>query len=437
MKEKTAIERLEKLGITAPSVLLPSPQVDITKWPVVACDQFTSEPAYWEKVAENVGDAPSTLHMIFPELYLEAGGKAERIAKINQTMKDYLDQGIMAEQEPGFVLVERTFEKGGSRWGLMAALDLEAYDFSKGSTSLVRATEGTVMERIPPRVEIRGQAPIEFPHILVLIDDPKNETLGPIQNSVADLPLLYDISLMQGGGRIKGYKVGSEAWDGIADALEHLLADAEKKVQGDEAPILFAMGDGNHSLATAKTCWEQLKAEGAGMDHPARYALVELNDIFGIDFEPIHRVAFGSQAAPILEEIKKLGTIVKETEFDSYKESYKYICSPAPEGVQRIAFIEGARNWAIDVENSSEMLTVGTLQVALDSMKGLNIDYIHGEPNTYELATAGDNVGILLPPMGADQLFPFVMKYGALPRKTFSMGDAEEKRYYLEGRRIR
>ena len=285
------------LGVQMPKILLPKPGIDLAKWAVIACDQFTSEPEYWQQVAETVGDAPSTYHITLPEIYLDTPEEDRRVQQIRAHMQDYLDRDLFVEHE-GFILVERTVG-GKTRYGLMLALDLEQYDYNKGSTSLIRATEGTILERIPPRVRIRSGAPLELPHILVLIDDPARTVIEPLVAARAELPKLYDFELMLGSGHLRGYSVAdpvrtTQASTALAQlAAPTVFADKYSLAPG-RAVLLFAMGDGNHSLATAKAIWEQIKAREGVSDHPARYALVEVENIHdvGLAFEPIHRVIF-------------------------------------------------------------------------------------------------------------------------------------------------
>ena len=285
------------IAIQVPDIFLPHAGVDLTKWSVIACDQFTSQPEYWHKVEEIVGEAPSSLNMIFPEVYLEQPGADERIRHIQQTMLEYLSDGVL-EKHSGMVYVER--QVGGKlRRGLVLALDLEHYNFNKGSSSLIRATEGTIIERLPPRIRIREGARLELPHILVLIDDPAGSVIEPVGKSLQELKKLYDFELMAGSGYLTGYLVNNPSIEqGIIDALRQLAdpqAFTTKYGLAQSQPVLlFAMGDGNHSLATAKAIWEKKKAQ-VGMDHPSRYALVEIENVHdeGLEFEPIHRVLFG------------------------------------------------------------------------------------------------------------------------------------------------
>ena len=258
------LNKFKKIGVHLPTIMLPAKSVDLYKWAVVACDQYTSQPEYWEEVAALVGDAPSTLHMIFPEVYLGKDAEKERIENIIKSMKKYINEGILESQKPGFIYLDRKTSHTSSRTGLMIALDLEHYDYNRGSQTLIRATEGTVLERIPPRVRIRENAIMELPHIMVLIDDPGKTVIEPLENKLEQFKMVYDTDLMMDGGHVTGYKIDNESViNEIVNALEKLsdegLFMAKYNVGTDKKPLLFAVGDGNHSLATAKACWEKLK----------------------------------------------------------------------------------------------------------------------------------------------------------------------------------
>ncbi len=321
---KQIYERLQKLGIDVPIIHLPKQDVDMTKWAVVACDQYTSEPEYWEQVENIVDTSPSTLRTTFPEIFLEEQGKETRIENINSAMQEYLDNKVLTPLAPGFILVKRDTNISPTRWGLMVALDLEEYDYSKGSKTKVRATEGTIVERIPPRVEIRKNAPLEFPHIMVLLDDPNKLCIEPLIEAAKNMSPIYDFDLMQGGGHITGYHITEESLlEGFTEGLEKLVSPERcKERYGIADQLIYAMGDGNHSLATAKSCWETLKSQGAPMDHPARWALVELENIFdeGIIFEPIHRVIFKGDYNTFATYLQKEGTSLTETPYSNIKE---------------------------------------------------------------------------------------------------------------------
>ena len=427
-----------KFGLHIPEIMLPKEGTDYFKWAVVACDQYTSEPEYWEKVEEIVGDAPSTLKLMLPELYLDKPGEAERIKDIRATMDKYLEDGTLRKMAPGCMLVKRTAE-GRSRLGLVIATDLEAYDFNKGSTSLTRATEGTVVERIPPRLRIRGDAPIEMPHILILIDDPEKSVIEPLVDVQREV--IYDTDLMMNGGHITGSFIEEKNLEGAKEALSALYDKAEEKY-GEGHVIFQAMGDGNHSLATAKTAWENIKKTLSPEEiegHPARYALCEIENIHddGIVFEPIHRVIFANQGQSGMDLVNKLVDHLEKMNGKAYLADAD---AAAPEGAFEIPYITGAQRGKIIIEQPENKLEVGALQAALDIMvkeeKVCDIDYIHGTAAVEKLSVRDGNAGFMLPPMDKFMLFPAVAADGALPRKTFSMGEANEKRYYIESRYI-
>lgn len=425
------------VGVLVPEILLPPKGTDMYKWAVVACDQFTSQKEYWEEARRIIGDAPSTLDLILPEAWLGAQDEQARIARIKEKMQEYLHNGTLVKQPQGFVLVERT-AAGNTRHGLVMALDLEKYDYSKGSGTLIRATEGTIVERIPPRLRIREGAAVELPHILVLIDDPEETVIEPLTAQAEKLPLLYDTDLMLGGGHISGRLVSGEKE--IMGVLEALTALSDKaafeKKYGSKPVLLFAMGDGNHSLATAKANWEKIKAtlpEEQREDHPARYALIELNNVHdkGIVFEAIHRNVFGIPGEKLVEALlQKLREQNGGAEIGPEQ---------APAGGEKhvIPFYYGDKSGAFIVTEPAVQLAVGTLQNAIDAVLkelGGEVDYIHGIDVVKELAQKPDTTGFLLPDMEKSELFPTVVYDGALPRKTFSMGEAAEKRYYMEAR---
>lgn len=407
------------------------PQVDsMEKWAVIACDQFTSDPAYWARVAETAGDAPSTLRLILPEAELGTPQEAAHTEEINRTMEAYLANGLFRTYENSFVYVERTLQNGSVRKGLVGMVDLEAYDYNPGSTSAVRATERTVTERIPPRQRVRRNASLELPHILLLCDDDRKVLLEPVGAKKESLTKLYDFDLMEGGGHITGYLVSGEEAAAFEDRLTAYTAACPEKYQDlPGASLVFAVGDGNHSLATAKSCYEELKAKNPGVDlsnHPARYALVELVNLHddSLEFEPIHRVVFGVDPQKLLADLLA---------------AYPGAHTGEGEGHQFTYVLPGERG-TITVPNPTAQLAVGTLQNFLDRYleeNGGKVDYIHGEDVVEQLASQPGSIGFLLPAMGKDQLFPTVIFDGALPRKTFSMGEAHDKRFYLEARRIK
>lgn len=437
------------IGVQVPEVLLPKQGSDFSKWGVVACDQYTSQPDYWEKVQELTKGAPSTLHLILPEAFLGKPGEQARIENVKKTMRDYLDAGVLEQKPQGFVLVCRHVA-GKQRLGLVMALDLEHYDYNKGATTLIRATEGTIVDRIPPRLRIREGAPIELPHILVLIDDPNRTVIEPLAAQTQEMTLLYDTPLMQDGGHITGHLVDRPAL--IQQALEALcgLMDTgafEARYGKGVAPLLFAMGDGNHSFATAKAAWENIKSalpKEEWARHPARYALVEVENVHdeGIVFEPIHRVLFDVQPE---QAVKSLLTLLSEANggaeiqmFESHAALDAALLA-ADNGAHRLPFYYGQVCGMLVVPHPAQQLCVGTLQHAIDAMlkqQQGEVDYIHGRDVVLSLADKPGALGFLLPAMKKSELFKTVVYDGALPRKTFSMGEANEKRYYMECRKI-
>ncbi len=431
------------IGLQAADILLPREGIEPQKWAVIACDQYTSEPEYWQAVADVVKDAPSTFHMTLPEVFLGTEEEERRIQSTQQAMQNYLANGIFRQFE-GFILVERTVD-GKTRRGLMAALDLEQYDFNKGSISLVRATEGTILDRLPPRIRIREGAAIEFPHILVLIDDPNNTVIEPIASRKSALNKLYDFDLMAGSGHLTGYAVDSLEVEKQAVAALEKLATPEmmaKKYQSSTATgiLLYAMGDGNHSLATAKSIWEKIKHQ-VGPDHPARYALVELENIHddGLAFEPIHRVLFNASADLQAALTAHFGSSYKITPCPSQADMIRQVESQSGSS-QLVGLVTPNGTAVLTFDTPGFNLPVGTLQSFLDAwlkqVPGMKIDYVHGAEVVSRLGSQPGNIGFYLPAMPKGDLFKTVLLDGALPRKTFSMGEAHEKRFYMEGRKI-
>lgn len=443
------INRFATLGIHIPEILLPNENIDMTKWSVIACDQYTSDLEYWKKVESIVGDNPSTLRLIFPEIFLEEEDRENRIEAINNRMKEYLENGILVSHGPCFIYLERETSSSKVRKGLMLAVDLEKYDYNKGSKSLIRATEGTVLERIPPRVKIRENASIELPHIMLLIDDDKKTVIEPLADRKEQFDKIYDFDLMLDGGHVRGYKITDNTTIiSILQAFEQL---ARSKGEGDT--FLFAVGDGNHSLAAAKAHWENIKSSlprHETASHPARYALVEVCNVHddGILFEPIHRVVFGIDYNKLVSGIREYFEqandssnleIIEYTDRSSFENNLAGIKSNP--GTHVIPFLTSSRYGAVMVKNPVHNLEVGTLQSFLDWLvskyTGIKVDYIHGEDAVKNLTGKENNIGFFLPSMNKHDLFKTVMMEGTLPRKTFSMGEACDKRYYLECRRIR
>lgn len=412
------------------NILLPK-NTEMEKWAVVACDQYTSEPEYWKEVENIVGDAPSTLKITLPEIYLEQDNVQERIANINKEMDHLLSTDFFKTLDNSLIYLERTGADGKVRKGLIGMVDLEDYSYEKGSQSLIRATEGTVLERIPPRVRVRENASLELPHVMLLIDDEKKEIIEGLTDKVTSEDVVYDFDLMQNGGHVKGYKVPENLMDGIFKGLEELADkdnfEAKYNVK-DKGVLLFSVGDGNHSLATAKACYENLKktmSEEEAKNSLARYALVEVVNLHSdaLEFEPIHRVVFGVEPAKMIEELEKY-----------------YDVSRTPGEGQKVEYVYEGKNETLYIKNPKSNLAVGSLQMFIDTYikeHGGKVDYIHGDDVTKELGSKPGNIGFLLPPMAKTELFKTVILDGALPRKTFSMGHSYDKRYYLEARKIK
>ena len=385
------------------------PKKDFETWAVVACDQYTSEPDYWHDVEALVGDKPSTLHVILPEIYLSSDN-SPRIADINANMQKYLDSDVLEKHENSMIYVERE-SNNTIRRGVVGLIDLEDYDYRKGATSAIRATEATVLERIPPRVQIRKDAPMELPHILLLIDDPGRTVIEPLSDKKGDFKEAYSFELMKNGGHIDGFFLSDDAITQVQDALEALIADKDDK-------LLFAVGDGNHSLATAKECYNQSK------NPLARYALVEVVNIHdeSIEFEPIYRVLFNVDAEDFIEQF----SAYTDSKGSAAKQSFRFI-TPDCDGELSV--------------KATAKLPVGTLQTFIDRYMQehpeVSVDYIHGEEVVESLCTQKGTLGFIFDGMGKDELFPAITADGSLPRKTFSMGHAHDKRYYIEARKIK
>lgn len=391
---------------TPADILLPRVD-DMTKWSCIACDQFTAEPEYWREAECIVGSEPSTLRLMLPEAWLGVRDSAAETRKIYAAMKDYVNRGIFRTVEDSFVYVERTLPSGAVRRGLVGKLDLECYDWAPGSATPVRATEGTVESRLPARVEVRRGATLEMPHIMVFIDDPENAVIP----SAAGGEVLYDFELMLGGGHIRGSRVTGEAAERLTAALE-----------APEGSVRFAMGDGNHSLAAAKRCWEQIKRnlpESELETHPARYALAEIVNIHdeAVTFEPIHRVLLETVPRGFIEEA----------------------AARLPRGKgQAVTLLAGRREMEIETG-----MPLGALVALVDELlgdwrreHGGEPDYIHGDEDARALGGRPSSVGVLLPRLEKAELFPYITEHGPYPKKSFSIGHARDKRYYLECRAI-
>jgi len=441
-----------RIGLHVPEILLPGEGTDMQKWAVVACDQYTSQPEYWERAGRFVNHAPSTLNMILPEVFLETPKEAALVSEINENMNRYLENNILIKQPPGFILVDRKTSTAVSRKGLVVALDLEHYDFQEGAGTLIRATEGTIMDRLPPRIKVRKNAPVELPHIMVLIDDPGKTVIEPLFEK--GFQKVYDFDLMMGSGHIRGFRVDdAAAINRIAEKLA-ILADPEtfsRKYGVEDKPVLlYAMGDGNHSFATAKAIWEELKKEAGASDkimsHPARYALVELVNLHdeGLEFEPIHRVMFGIETQDLIDAMHIFyadqGSEISVASFNTITAAEAEAQKARQEGWHAVTFVSSESAGLLTIKNPNLTLEVATLQAFIDayleSRSKVKIDYVHGKDVVLDLGKKPGNMGFFLEAMSKHDLFKTIILDGALPRKTFSMGAADEKRFYLEARKI-
>lgn len=404
-------------AIKKADIMLPK-DCDLEKWSVIACDQFTSEKEYWNTLKKQVGDAKSTLNLVLPEVYLNDNAD-ERIKKINENIKEYIKKEVFATYKDSFILTVRKTKYVERRIGLIGAVDLEAYEYSEKSSALVRSTEATIEERIPPRLKIRKDAEMEFPHIMILFDDEKKEILETLYEDREKYKKLYDFELNMGGGHIEGYLI--EDTEPVIEKFNKLLeSERQIKKYGTDAKLLFAVGDGNHSLATAKTHWNNVKktlTEEEKLTHPSRYALCEFNNVYddGIYFEPIYRYVKG---------------VNRQNFINNFTKNLKYTC-----GVfdgEKIRVYNRESNLALAIKTVDEFIK------SYISENGGSVDYVHGESNLCNLVKSGeDSVGITFSKLSKEDLFKSVSKNGAFPRKTFSMGEGVEKRYYLEGRLLR
>lgn len=444
------MKTLEDFGIYVPKVLLPA-KVDLQTWSVIACDQYTQDLDYWKNVEKTAGENPSTLNLILPEVYLNSPDKANRIQKIRQTMKNYLNDGVFADEKSGFIYLERKTAFGRTRKGLVALIDLETYEWKPFSKANIRATEATIVERIPPRMEIRKGAPLELPHIMLLVND-KDDILVGANKPEGKLPV-YSGPLMANGGEIIGWVLDTQS------EIEKVTASVNKIAQknscDDGSTFLFAVGDGNHSLATAKAVWDERKAEllSKGADEKSlqndnvRYALVEIVNIYdtGLTFEPIHRVIFNIDQDSLIEFLQKKldGTVKNVNSAQELETEVKN--SWAHFGFAYIGK-DGTQKYVV-LQTDVKELAVSRLQPLIDEfLKNADennadgekpeIDYIHGSEEVLKLGEKQKAVGILLPPIAKDSFFETINSRGPLPRKSFSMGEADEKRFYLECRKL-
>jgi hypothetical protein len=446
--------RLAALGTAIPEILLPGTGIDLQKWAVIACDQFTQDRDFWTRVEETAGGAPSVLNFILPEIYLEDADREERTWRIRETMEAYLAGNVFAPAFTGCVYIERTTPFRPRRRGLVLAIDLDAYDWKAGARSLIRATEGTVPERILPRVEIRRGAVLETPHVLILIDDREDALLPALGSRVKQTAPLYQTPLMMGGGSVSGWALDREDdWAALADGLE-ALARLSRIRYGISDPFLYAMGDGNHSLATAKAVWDEYKAAHSGdpdlASHPARWALAEVENLYdpGIVFEPIHRLLFGVSIEETQDILSALPDFSSRP-VSSREELISRVEDPdAPRS--RLGLISGTKRFL--AETSAPPVITEQLQPLLDAFiqsrtdgqgkEAFSIDYIHGEDELFRMAARAASAetalttGLMLPPVKKSGLFETVARSGPLPRKSFSLGEGIEKRYYLECRKL-
>ena len=414
-------------------ILIPKKGTDMPKWSTVACDQYTSQPDYWESVKNTVGNFPSAYHITLPEIYLNYPDVSERIAKINQNMANYLEKNVFEVLPDSYIYLERKLSDGSIRQGIVGKIDLTRYDFSKTSQSPVRATEGTVIDRLPPRIKVREKALIESPHIMLLIDDIKKTVIEPLEQEKSQFNKIYDFPLMLDSGKITGYLVNEQAADKIDEALQALATEenfVNKYGISEKRPLVFAVGDGNHSLACAKETYMAQKeglTEEEWLALPSRYALCEIVNLHSpaLVFEPIHRIVSCDDPKKLLMDF--CITLNATTNKISNK-------------AQEITYHINGVSKKLYINNPSSSLAVGTLQNYIDNYaktKDCVIDYIHGDDVIMELSKDPKNIGFSFNAINKNELFLSVIKDGALPRKTFSMGNACDKRFYLECRKIK
>ncbi len=406
------MKTLKPFDILLPDVAEPE------KFAVVSCDQFTSQRDYWEKLAAEVGDAPSALKLIFPEVYLEDGDAKERIAAINATMQSYLDGGVFRTLKDSFVLVKRETAYGNTRLGIVAPVDLEEYSYVHPTEATIRATEGVVANRIPPRLAIRENAPIELPHVMLLIDDRDKSIIEPYYKKRGELEKLYDFDLNMNGGHLTGWRLDAHE---VMAKLD-VYAKKVRGLYGVDTDFVFAVGDGNHSLATAQAHWKNVRKGLSAEErenHPARFALVEIENLHcdGIVFEPIHRFVFGVDDADF---VLYMSTVLKgESRLKMFTTNMEYSIAVNANNTEAIAEVQDA------------------IDAYVSSHPGASVDYIHGLENLHSVADSSDGVAVQMPCIEKAELFGYVAEHGNLCRKAFSMGEAEEKRYYFEAKKIR
>lgn len=442
------MKNFEQFGMEIPEILLPKNK-NLMKWSVVACDQYTQDEEYWKKASEIAGSSPSTLNLILPEVYLGRDDTEDRIKKIQKTMKSYLEEGIFDSPQKEFIYLERKTAYGRTRKGLIAAIDLDSYEWKPFSKAKIRATEATIVARIPPRKAIRKNAPLELPHIMLLVNDPEKKLVEGTGALVKNQKPLYDGDLMENSGHISGWTVKDD--ETLNQVYESLLKIKEKNTDSEGNAFMFAVGDGNHSLATAKAVWEEYREEQKKAGVPeekialsaVRYALVEIVNIYdsGLTFEPIHRVIFGADSEKLICAMaeKLCGKIVDFTSEEELENEVKN--SKSDFG---FVYTKGGKTIFKGIKTEIQELAVSRLQPELDSFIAdenkngakIEIDYIHGSEEVFRLGKKDGALSIMLPPVAKDSFFDTISKSGPLPRKSFSMGEASEKRFYLECRKL-
>ncbi len=422
---------LADCAVNIPDILLPKGGADLKKWAVIACDQFSSDSSYWERVKEQVDGSPSTLELILPECYLAEADS--RVPVINRKMKEYLDQGILESRGKGFVYLNRSTPFTSGRKGLVVAIDLEDYSYEKGAQCQIRPTEATVLERLPVRAQIRKNAVLDIPHILILIDDPEDKLFRTLEERKGNFKGVYNFDLTGNAGHIEGLLVSrDEDLEAVSSVLTTLNSQGE---------FLFAVGDGNHSLGAAKQLWEKKKAEGAPQNHPSRYAMVEIENIHdrGVHFHPIHRVLFDCPVSPFMKDLEAFPGVSME-EVSSWESLKEGVDMRAQAGEFILGMVSSRGYHLVRFASQEASLSSEAFHLFLDPwMKEGNfeeIDYIHGEDVLLELARGEGNLGFYLPCISKESFFKYISTLGPMPRKTFSIGEAEEKRYYLECRRL-
>ncbi|MGL4986966.1 MAG: DUF1015 domain-containing protein [Treponemataceae bacterium] len=426
-----------KYGLHIEPILIPSAKIDKKKWATVACDQFTHDKDYWHSLEDEIGSAPSTLHMIFPEAFLEDGDEQQRIKNIHAKMNEYCQHNYFSAVN-GMIYIERTTAYNRTRQGLVTLVDLEEYEWDDEKKALIRATEATILERIPPRVKIRNGASLEIPHIMLLLNDEKKTLLDSIAQKVDRNNSLYETDLIKNSGHLKGFLVDEQCYSEMQSHFENLYRENTNE-KGDT--FLFAVGDGNHSLATAKTILNDYKKKypDAVKNSPLRYALVEIVNIFddGLTFEPIHRALFGVAGNDLLDFFSQ--NLSCNIEKISTTDELEKKVINAITGFS-VSFMSENHYEHYFVKTNTENLLVSTLQPLLDTFlhknQSVKIDYIHGSTEVFKLAQKKDTVGILLPEITKKSFFATIEQTGSLPRKSFSMGEASEKRFYFESRKI-